>query len=511
MPTPSTIEILYNNTDITNHVMFVDATFESQATATPGTFQIRIKDMSRTLSFSTGKEIRFSIDGVTLFGGHLTWVGRGYALPVVDTQPVAAVSQRIWTLRGSDYNILFDKRVFYNKADPLNHPGTFTQGTMDKTLITEMCEDYLDLPGNLDFDSLVDEVGTPADDVDGAWVTVGSTWREQMREFSDATGAIWYINGDKKLVWKSVEDTQARWGFSDIPNNRELFSGDQRFQGVTIGPRDLDITEDGTNIINDALVWGGSMTAGEFDQGSLVFGREQNSTSIADHGRWQYAEIKPNDPSYFSEAQVEKRAQLIVSGISGTDERGLSRGLHRPSWRVSLEWFGHDVPHLGGEPDHLRPGDLVSFFFYALGTNNMPLILTLPLRSITVKFPTLSSMTGDPFVVFNGEFSLSPTDPWALWQYLVANRNRMNRFIAPSTAAGSVIQGTLTPTPNGSVTVFTIFGGDAYVSNTTGVFVNGLAQRRGTDYTESNPATGEITFTSAPRASDTLWISYQPR
>jgi len=511
MPSPSSISIIYDGEDITNSVIFVDASLESQATAAPGTFTIRIRDKERALSFTTGREMQFAVDGVTLFGGYLTQVGRTYAFPAVDTQPISGVTQRIWELKGPDYNILFDKRVFYNKADPLTHPATWAKGTLDRPLILQMCEDYLDLPGDLDFDTLVEAVAAPADDVDGAWVPMGSYWRDQMVDFSKNTGAIFYINGAKQLVNKSVEDTEARWGFSDVPNHRAFATGDQRFQGVTIGPRDLDILEDGSAIVNDALVWGGSMTAGEWDQGSVVFGRAQNSESIALHNRWQFAEIHPNEQGYLSEAQVAKRARLMVEGISGTDAKGLSRGLQRPTWNVNLTWYGHDVPRLGGVPDHLKPGDLVSFFFYALGTGGQPLIKSLPLRSVSVSFPTLSSQTGEPFVVFHGSFSLSPTDPWALWQYLIANRNRLQYAVKANTTIGTVLQTGLTPAADGSTTVFTLVGGTPYVSGSTTIFINGLAQRRGTDYTESDPAAGEITFTDPPRLGDSLWIHYQTR
>lgn len=511
MPTPSVITITYDGDDITDKVIFSDASFQSQATASPGTFTIRVRDKERELSFTTGKEMVFALDGITLFGGYLTQVGRTFAFPAVDTQPIAAVTQRIWELRGTDYNILFDKRVFYNKADPLMHPGTFPQGTGDRELIMQMCEDYLNLPTLLDFDTLVENVGTPADDVDGAWVIVGSTWRDQMREFANQTGAIWFINGDKQLVNKSVEDTEARWGFSDVPNNRALSSGDQRFQGVTIGPRNLDIMEDGTAIVNDALVWGGSSTAGEFDQGSVVFGRAKNEDSIAEHGRWQYAEVHPNEPNYLSELQVQHRAEIIVDGISGTSAKGQSRGLWRPTWNVQLEWFGHDVPRLGGLPDHLKPGDLVSFFFYSLGVDGRALVLTLPLRNMNIKFPTLSAFSGEPYFIVSASFSLSPTDPWALWQYLIANRNRLQRQTSGLQTQGPLIQAGLSPAADGVTTVFSITGGAAYATDSTTVFRNGLVQRRGTDYTESDGTTGEITFASAPRVSDTLWIQYQAR
>jgi hypothetical protein len=514
MPTPSTIAITYDGDDITNQVMFVDASFQSQAAAMPGTFQIRIKDLNRTLSFVTGKEMTFVVDDIPLFGGYLTQVGRTFAFPVVDTSDINTVNARIWVLRGVDYNILFSKRVFYNKADPLNHPDIYPAGTMDDVLIQEMCADYLDLDDDgIDFTTLVDAVASPNPDTEGAWVTMGSTWQDQMTEFARQTGAIWYINGSKQLVNRDIENTVARWGFSDIPNNRALYSGDQVFQGVTIGPRELDIVEDGTNVVNDALVWGG---ATNIDGGSVVFGRDDNDASIAVRHRWQYAEVHPNELNYLTEEQVQKRAEVIVHGTPGsTTVAGvgtLSRGLYTTSWNVSLRWFGHDVPTLGGSPNHLRPGDLVTFFFYALGTSNTnPLVLTLPLRAMNVSFPTLQTDTGDPYVVFDGVFSLQPDDPWQLWHFLAGNKAKLRGYLASGATAAAAVQGSLTPTPNGTNKVFTIAGGQSYVTGSTNVFINGLLQRRGTDYTESNALLGQVTFTTAPVATDTLWVSYQPR
>lgn len=62
-------------------------------------------------------------------------------------------------------------------------------------------------------------------------------------------------------------------------------------------------------------------------------------------------------------------------------------------------------------------------------------------------------------------------------------------------------------TPNGSITAFTV--SEAYTPGTTMVFLDGLLQERGVDYTESSPEDGEITFTSAPGGSAVILIGYK--
>ena len=60
------------------------------------------------------------------------------------------------------------------------------------------------------------------------------------------------------------------------------------FQGATTGFRQVEATEDGSFLANDALVWGGSKFAGP--AGATVFDRVEAGTSESDHGRWQYSE-----------------------------------------------------------------------------------------------------------------------------------------------------------------------------------------------------------------------------
>lgn len=66
----------------------------------------------------------------------------------------------------------------------------------------------------------------------------------------------------------------------------------------------------------------------------------------------------------------------------------------------------------------------------------------------------------------------------------------------------------LTGTINGSNTVFT--ASSAYTSGSSAVFLNGVLQRQDLNdgWTESNPATGEVTLNEAPIAGDIPQIFY---
>jgi hypothetical protein len=71
-----------------------------------------------------------------------------------------------------------------------------------------------------------------------------------------------------------------------------------------------------------------------------------------------------------------------------------------------------------------------------------------------------------------------------------------------STTYGASYAGVPTPTPNGSATVYTLpFG---YIAGTLQVYVNGLIQRPGTDFTETDPAAGTFTTTSTLVSTDTV-------
>lgn len=67
--------------------------------------------------------------------------------------------------------------------------------------------------------------------------------------------------------------------------------------------------------------------------------------------------------------------------------------------------------------------------------------------------------------------------------------------------------GLLSGSVNGSNTVFTTVTG--YISGSLIVFLNGIAQNPGDDYTETTPASGTFTFVSAPQTNDKIVVQYK--
>ena len=501
----SSITITVAGVDITNDVIFASCSFESQMAALPGTFELTVKDVDQTHSFITGAEVILDVDGDTLYGGYVTQVSEKFAFPVVDTTDPGNVTARQWVLRGVDYNVLFDKRVLRNTSDYLHHLGTYPANTQAGFIIRDGIPNFIDVPSGFDVTSEVDDVVTPNPDSTWAWMEQGTTWRRQMDDLA-RWGAVYYINADRFLLFKAVEDSEAHWSFSDTPDRGSIPIG----YGTkpTIGFRDGEFTEDGTNIVNDALVWGGS----EWSDG-IVFARRQNTTSINVHRRWQIAETHFGDLK--SQAQVDARANVIVDGtVSGTSGN-LTRGLVNPQRTARCVWFDKDVPadpNLGGAKSNLRPGDVVTFTLNVLGS---PLQFDLPLRSVRLTFPErpTAGTPGDTYIQFDGFFGLQLSDPWWLWRYIRdknASTPRATAIVATATNTSTTVAygtiGTFTPSPacDGATTLFTIpFG---YIGGTLQVYLNGLVQRRNVDYTESGSTNGEFTMTSAPISTDNLYV-----
>jgi hypothetical protein len=508
---PSEIIIVYDGSDVTDLVILASASFESQLAAQPGTFEFTVIDRERTQTFVTGKELTLTVDGQLLWGGYVTQVSRTFPFPAVDTEPLSGVDSREWVLRGVDYNILFDRLVVRNTSNYLELIPALADGTYDGEYIRTLCSTYLDVPGDFDTTTYVEDVHQ----ITGyGWAQQGDTWRKQMDFFAALGGAIYYIDANKNLIYKSVEDAESKWGFSDVPNYRAVSPTPLSFQGATYGFREIEATEDGSAVINDALVWGGSpFTTGG---GDIVFDREQNSTSESVHGRWQLGETHFGEAGYKLQSGVDARANVIVRGIPGPTAQDPSgtRGLEYPQWQMKFAWFNINVPEIAGIQDHIHPGDLVTIVLYVMEDANYPhgLIQELPARSIRITFPDKTE--GGSWVRFDGMFGLQANDPFSIWRYLLSRKTTIAGIVAASadnssttTVYGAYGQFTLDPLPDGSTTVFNLPNGIGYIIGTQQVILDGLFQRPGYEYTPSDPPTGEITMTTAPATGSRLWMA----
>jgi hypothetical protein len=513
----SDVVIRVAGVDITNHVVANTIAFESQIGAMPGSFSFTVEDREQTLTFTTGAEVTIDVDGIRFWGGYAMNVTRKFAVPAIDTSAPDAVQVRQWELSGVDYNILFDKRIIHN---PANHLDGLPMFTLDKTmgwlLVHKLLPDYLDIGNDglsyamASSGGYIEDVCVPRFDADGnadpdgtkngSWLQQGSTWRQQMDMFAQF-GAVYYIDASKRVHFHEVETMVAGWGFSDNPNNLALPNSNARY-----GMREFDYVEDATGMINDAFVWGGSMWTD--DPTKTKFKRKQNTTSITNYGRWQLAEVRFGDLK--SQGEVTARANVIVDGNrTGASGGDTNRGLSVLQKQIRCKWYAHTVPSLSNVKQHLMPSMVVPFTMYVLGTPTAdPLQVNLPLRSVRISCPSLDPQ-GDAYLMFEGFFAVQYSDPWWMWKFLrdIAPQNvpkpgALSASVGTSPVYGALYSNEPTPTPNGSVTTFSI--PFAYIESTLEVYKNGLLVMP-SQYTTS-PDTGQFTFTSAPASNENLWV-----
>lgn len=527
MPTASTIQILVNGAiDITRFVLFAKTTFQQVALATPGQARIVCKDPLKELDFTTGDEVALIVDGTRLWGGIIFTIGQGHFFPVVDTTDLDAVHDLQWVLDCTDYNILMDKRVI---RDPSNYlkvpevgPGRFGQ------VLREIIPLYMDVPPDFNYTTYVDDteyIWASPEGGKAPMMQQGTKWKQQLDEVTQAAGYEWWVDPYKRLHVHAFEVLQAPWGFVD-----------RNPDGVNaIGFREGSVREDGSQMVTDALVWGGrviTLDSAPENQHPVfarypdppantetrvgvtmpAFREEAAIERIDTYGRWQRAELRFNNPLYDSQDAVKLRAYSIVAGPgSGTRSDGVDMGLNRPVWQISLAWFAHQVP---GQ-QHLVPGMFVPMVFWTMGTDSThPLTILLPLRSVTISFPTIPSDLPDDepltYVRYDGEFGISYSDSRYMWRLLLSDSGTPESILASvGQESDSVIAGAYgafftEESPDGARVQFTL--PHSYLAGTTEVYLNGLLQRPRYEYLETSPSLGIITFIVAPFADDTLWV-----
>lgn len=531
MPVPSNVKIECAGQDITNRVLYSSARFEGQANAGVGTFSLSIKDVDRTSEFTTGDEVVLTLDGKRYYAGYLMQHGGTFAFPAVDTSVVTEVTTRQHNLTGVNYNVLFDRLVSYNHTDPKKVLTTASTSTLVGTLVKDLAGNHVDLPSGFNTTSRVEDIGPvePLNTGNWDWATPGATFREQMETVNKNYGAIYYFDASKRLHLHAPESVYSRWGFSDRPNRRTVLTTHTSFSdsGATYGFREMETSQNITDMVNDALVWGGSYLEASTtpDPSGIVFARSTDPDSITKHGRWQLAENLIGDmQAGATQGQVDARAEAIVHGgkrfLVGADPTGIIRERTHPNWTVRLAWFAHDVPTMeNGVKDHLTPGEIVTIILYVHGQGlTKPLIQTLPLRRVTISFPTLPSNTGGAmktYVRFDGEFGLSLNDPFSLWEAILRSRRKVRQTVAGAGGPdqiggpGGLWQGAPAEAPDGSRKTFTLTSDSnpiVYVAGSSQVYLNGLLLRKGADYSEG-PNQGTVTMFTAPSTGSAFWVS----
>lgn len=513
----SSISIKLNGVEISDRVVYSQTTFTSQANPMQGTFTVTVRDPNNDFVPVCGQTLTCHIDGVPLFGGFVMRVGRGNFFPAVDT--AAPVKTRKWVLMGPDFNFLFDKRIIYDPTD-------FTAGLnvpSDKRTITKairyLYNNFVDVPDQMDWWTYVDTIyddETNAEALYGgskgaSFLQQGSLLRAQMDDFADQSGLIYYIDADYKLHVHAYESVVTPWTIVDVQGG----SGTVRF-------RDGEYTEDFTSVVTEAHVWGGSAykTQDGGTGGDVVYkkypdypinnAREQKAMDrISEFGRWQYGEERVGQMNYLTMDSVRKRARVIINGPTGAPPTyGIESGMSRPLRTMTCTWFAHDVP---GKV-HVRPGYLQDFILYSQGPPT-PLIFRLPLRSMTISFPTLPTDNpgGETYVQFEGEFGVAYSDSRFLWTFLKKNRRGpTGSSIATgivdnnttSASLGSLAMVSPVEETNGTRRLFTF--PYTFFRDQMTLYINGLYQRNGLDYTY-DADTGQVRFVTAPKASDKLW------
>lgn len=301
------IVITVGSADVTADVLFDTARFKSLVNGQAGEAFMRVRDLDSTYSFTEGSDWLLTVDGDAVWRGYVTAVKRTYIYPAGNV--VESGLQRFWDLTGADLNILFERRVVYDQADPDNVTGPqFAAGTADTVAITELIDDWLYLNDD-DLDTTTGIVGVGDLDPEQptrAW-SASWYWGAAMASIATIPAAIFYIRPEAgsprgTLVYCDVDVPDAPFGLSDQPNGT-----------TTKGFREMEIIEDGTSLANDVLAIGMG-----YGKQVPVVKRLQAAASITEHGRWQTGLQKPG---VYKQATINRIADSVVNG-SPESKRG---------------------------------------------------------------------------------------------------------------------------------------------------------------------------------------------
>jgi hypothetical protein len=369
-PTPIA-KIVVGGVDITDDVMFETASFTSAVNGFPGACGFRVRDTLHSHAFVAGAETYLEIDGKRRWGGYITQVTRGFAFPYDDTTDESSVA-RFFTLTGVDYNILFAKRVLFDKANPTNVAfKSWPVDTAADTVIRYIFDHYTTLADDGCVYDSVTNAGTINPDKVASVGTVGFTFGDAMTEINRLINAVWYFDAFKNLHFTSADDRDNPIGLSDNPGANE------------VGFREAAFLADGTKLANDVFVWGAGTGSRR-----MAFAHVESGPSKNAHNLWQYAEFTS---AMYHQWAVDERASSILNG-NDQSLRGWKN--NRDAWTLTIFdtrfSLGHKV--------------LVTSDTFGLSD-------VYPIRKTTITFPTPWDVKTEMLL------SHELDDPWNFYEF----------------------------------------------------------------------------------------------
>jgi hypothetical protein len=291
------IVISIDGEDITTHVILKRCEFVSQVNGQPGTCKIILYDEDRSMSFPIGSIINVRINGLMVWTGFATRIKRVY--PFEAYAPV----ERTIEIVGVDINILFQKRIVFNRANPADGEGPkYPAYTDDTVALRALLDRYLDLSlDSLDVHTMISHIGTINEDQKANPIAPARTWGDSMRLIGSWLNPIWYIDPDRRVVWADIDVADAPFELSDNPGPGQ------------VGMAGLRITNDASSMVNDVLLVG--VSPGD-DQ--PVYKRQEDATSIAAHNRHQFGALVNG---IYKQASINRMADSYING-STTQKRG---------------------------------------------------------------------------------------------------------------------------------------------------------------------------------------------
>jgi len=502
--TESTVILRIGGGDVSAYSIWQECQFTLSAAASPGTCNINLRDPDNVLSFTEGSIIELLIDGQRMWRGYLFDVEQGYVFE--DNELF-----RKWELGGVDLNILLDKYILYNRADPRKYPdggGTYkrrrvaydgrTLGyqvtvpryTMDGDYIKAMLNDFdIDLASPTIRTSLIESVGMI--NPDGAFTppSSGTTLRNFLIdvsrnvERSQPGSTIWYIDPDGYLIYKSQDTFNAPfWVGDEDPAN---YIGGVQGENV----RGLRLGRSISNIKNDVLTFAGELDPSPGSkQERLRYSHKIDQSSVDTYGRFQYAETVTQS---WLQASVNARARKIIAQ-EGT-----------PSGTATFTTFRSG----------LYPGQILWVSSQAHGITE-----NYPIRSITMSWVT------PDITRYDVSCSYDTQDPWGLILALKRPPSRGMRqpdFAVidlrrnPDQTIPNVERYTLVkefPDPIGNRKYQTSY---AFIRNSITVYVGGLRQVSMQDpesgtvgFKETAPGQGQFQLADDPTGGKRVYVEY---